>query len=175
LPPLSRKKSQLRASGRAAQAAELEELANALPRSISGLARMLYRASGSTLPRGMRSVLFALSAEPLRISQVAQQEGIGQSAATRMVARLEALDLVRRERVAVDRRVVMVSVTARGEAALEDMREQSRRVMREALHDLTARELRDLADASDTLELLIGLIQRLPADGSGASRGSQRR
>ena len=47
--------------------------------------------------------------------------------------------------------------------------------MREALHDLTARELRDLADASDTLELLIGLIQRLPADGSGASRGSQMR
>ena len=62
----------------------------------------------------MRSVLFALSAEPLRISQVAQQEGIGQSAATRMVARLEALDLVRRERGAVDRRVVMVSLTARG-------------------------------------------------------------
>lgn len=156
-----------------AHAAELEELANALPRSVSGLARMLYRASGSTLPRGMRSVLFALSAEPLRISQVAQQEGIGQSAATRMVARLEALDLVRRERGAVDRRVVMVSLTARGEAALEDMREQSRRVMREALHDRTARELRELADASDALELLIGLIQRLPADGSAANHGSQ--
>jgi DNA-binding MarR family transcriptional regulator len=151
-----------------AHAAELEELANALPRSVSGLARMLYRASGSALPRGMRSVLFALSAEPLRISQVAQQEGIGQSAATRMVARLEALDLVRRERGAVDRRVVMVSLTARGEATLEDMREQSRRVMREALHDRTARELRELADASDTLELLIGLIQRLP--GSAADR-----
>ena len=158
-----------RASGRAAQAAELEELANALPRSVSGLARMLYRASGSTLPRGMRSVLFALSAEPLRISQVAQQEGIGQSAATRMVARLEALDLVHRERGAVDRRVVMVSLTARGEAALEDMREQSRRVMLEALHDRTARELRELSDASDTLEMLIGLIQRLPVDGSGGS------
>jgi DNA-binding MarR family transcriptional regulator len=127
---------------------------------------MLYGASGSTLPRGMRSVLFALSAEPLRISQVAKQEGIGQSAATRMVARLEALDLVRRERDAVDRRVVMVSLTARGEAALEDMREQSRRVMRAALRGRTSHELRELADASQALELLIGLIQRFPVDGA---------
>jgi DNA-binding MarR family transcriptional regulator len=153
-------------------APELEELANALPRSVSGLARMLYRASGSTLPRGMRSVLFALSAEPLRISQVAQQEGIGQPAATRMVARLEALDLVRRERGAPDRRVVMVSLTDRGEAELENMREQSRRVMREALHGRSARELRELTEASETLELLISLIQRLPIDGSGRSAQS---
>lgn len=142
---------------------ELEELANELPRRVSGLARMLYGASGSTLPRGMRSVLFALSAEPLRISQVASQEGIGQSAATRMVARLEALKLVRRERSATDGRVVMVSVTGRGRAELEYMREQSRSVMRDVLRGRTARELRQLSQASDTLELLINLIQSLPA------------
>jgi DNA-binding MarR family transcriptional regulator len=126
---------------------------------------MLYRASGSTLPRGMRSVLFALSAEPLRISQVAQQEGIGQSAATRMVARLEALDLVRRDRGEPDRRVVMVSLTARGEAELENMREQSRRVMRAALHGRSKEELSELAEATEALEVLIGLIQGLPVDG----------
>lgn len=144
--------------------AELEELANELPRRVSGLARMLYGASGSTLPRGMRSVLFALSAEPLRISEVASQEGIGQSAATRMVARLEATGLVRRERSATDGRVVMVSVTERGRGELEDMREQSRTVMREVLRGRTAREVRQLSQASDALELLIDLIQGLPAD-----------
>jgi DNA-binding MarR family transcriptional regulator len=143
----------------------LEELANALPRSVSGLARMLYGATGSPVPRGMRSVLFALSVEPLRISQVAEQEGIGQSAATRMVARLEAAGLVRRERGAPDRRVVMVSLTSQGESALEEMREQSRRVMRSALHERSARELRALANATEALELLIGLIRELPADG----------
>lgn len=142
--------------------AELEELANELPRRVSGLARMLYGASGSTLPRGMRSVLFALSAGPLRISQVASQEGIGQSAATRMVARLEALKLVRRERSTTDGRVVMVSVTDRGRAELEYMREQSRSVMREVLRGRTARELRQLHQASDALDLLINLIQSLP-------------
>jgi DNA-binding MarR family transcriptional regulator len=137
---------------------ELEDLANELPRLVSGLARLLYGATGSTLPRGMRSVLFALSAKPLQISQIARQEGIGQSAATRMVARLESLQLVRRERSAPDRRVVMVSVTERGRAELEYMREQSRRVMREVLRDLNARELGQLSQASDVLELLIGLI-----------------
>jgi DNA-binding MarR family transcriptional regulator len=144
--------------------AEFEELANELPRRVSGLARMLYGASGSTLPRRMRSVLFALSAEPLRISQVAHQEGIGQSAATRMVARLEATGLVRRERGAEDGRVVMVSLTDRGRAELEDMREQSRAVMRDVLRGRTARELRQLSQASDALELLINLIHGLPAD-----------
>lgn len=154
---------------RSASAADLDELANALPRSVSGLARMLYSATGSTLPRGMRSVLFALSAEPLRISQVARQEGIGQPAATRMVARLEALDLVRRDRGTVDRRVVMVSLTDRGQAELENMREQSRQVMRAALHDRTPRELRKLAKASDALELVMDLIRRLDDGPPGKS------
>lgn len=137
---------------------EIEELANVLPRRIYGLGRMLYRASGSSLPRGMRSVLFAVSAEPLRISQVAQQEGIGQPAATRMVARLEMLGLVRRDRSVSDGRVVMVSLTERGVAELEEMREQSRRVMRAVLRDRPARDLRRLAAASDDLQLLIDLI-----------------
>ncbi len=154
--------------------AELEELANELPRRVSGLARMLYGASGSTVPRGMRSVLFALSAGPLRISQVADQEGIGQSAATRMVARLEATGLVRRERSARDGRVVMVSVTERGRAELEYMREQSRAVMRDVLRGRTARELRQLSQASDALELLINLIHGLPADDAPRRAGSTR-
>src|SRR5947209_18815570 len=141
-------------------AAQLEELANVLPRRISGLARMLYGASGSTLPRGMRSVLFALSGAPLQISQIARQEGIGQSAATRMVGRLEALGLVRRARSDMDRRVVMVSATNRGRAELEYMREESRGVMRDVLRDRSARELRQLTQASEALELLIGLVER---------------
>ncbi|MBV9197984.1 MAG: MarR family transcriptional regulator [Solirubrobacterales bacterium] len=102
----------------AISAGQLEELASVLPRRVSGLARMLYGSTGSTIPRGMRSVLFALSAEPLQITQIAREEGIGQPAATRMVARLEALGLVYRRRSDADRRVVMVSVTDRGRTEL---------------------------------------------------------
>lgn len=149
---------------------ELEELATVLPRRISGLARMLYGASGSSLPRGMRSVLFVLSSHPLQVSQIAQQEGITQSAATRMVARLEAFGLARRERSTPDRRVVMVSLTDRGRQELEVMREQSRHVMREVLRGRSAQEVRRLTQASDGLELLIDLIQNGWADGAGRRR-----
>jgi DNA-binding MarR family transcriptional regulator len=154
---------------RARQVAEIEDLANVLPRQISGLARVLYGATGSTLSRGMRSVLFALSAAPLRISQVALQEGIGQSAATRMVTRLEALELVRRERDPADRRVVMVTLTDRGRAELERMREQSRQVMREVLRGCSPRELRRLTDAADALDVLSELVRKLSLDGSSRS------
>ncbi len=133
---------------------DIDALADELPRHISHLARMVYRATGSPLPRAMRSVLFALSAEPLRVSDVAESEGIGQSAATRLVVRLEALDLVRRERDTTDRRVVMVTLTDQGAAELELMREQSRRVMREVLADRNARELRQLAAAAAALDVL---------------------
>jgi DNA-binding MarR family transcriptional regulator len=146
-----------------------EDLETVLPRRISRLARMLYGATGSTLPRGMRSVLFALASEPLRISQVARQEGVGQPAATRMIARLEALDLVHRERDANDGRVVMVSLTDRGRSELEQMREQSRQVMREVLRGCSALELRRLSRASETLELLSDLITGLALDGSVAA------
>lgn len=131
---------------------DIEALADELPRHISHLARMLYRATGSPLPRAMRSVLFALSAEPLRVSDVAESEGIGQSAATRLVARLEMLSLVRRERDATDGRVVMVTLTHQGAAELELMREQSRRVMREVLGDCSGRQLRRLATAAAALD-----------------------
>lgn len=133
---------------------DIEALADELPRHISHLARMVYRATGSTLPRGMRSVLFALSAEPLRISDVAASEGIGQSAATRLVARLEALGHVRRERDATDGRAVIVTLTEQGVAELELMRDQSRHVMREVLGNCSARQLRQLATAAAALDLL---------------------
>jgi DNA-binding MarR family transcriptional regulator len=143
---------------------EIETLADELPRHISHLARMVYRATGSPLPRALRSVLFALSTEPLRVSDVAESEGVGQSGATRLVARLEALDLVRRERGTADRRVVMVTLTERGAAELELMREQSRRVMREVLADRSTQQLRQLAAAAAALNGL-----------EHAMRGRQRR
>lgn len=133
---------------------ELESLVTTLPRQVSNLSRVLYRTRGSTLPRGMRSVVFTLAFGPLRISDIAWQEGIGQPAATRMVARLEALALVRRERSEADGRIVMVALTDKGRTELDHLREQSRRLIREALSGRSAAELRRVTAVSDTLELL---------------------
>lgn len=133
---------------------DLEQLVATLPRRVSHLSRVLYRTRGSTLPRGMRSVVFTLAFGPLRISEIAREEGIGQPAATRMVARLEALGLVRRERGEADRRIVMVALTDRGQAELDLLRAQSRRLVREALRDRSARGLRRMEAASEALALL---------------------
>lgn len=133
---------------------DLEQLVATLPRRISHLSRVLYRTRGSTLPRGMRSVVFTLAFGPLRISEIAREEGIGQPAATRMVARLESLGLVRRERSEADRRIVMVALTDRGHAELDLLRAQSRRLVREALRGRSARGLRRMEAASEALALL---------------------
>lgn len=133
---------------------DLEQLVATLPRRVSHLSRVLYRTRGSTLPRGMRSVVFTLAFGPLRISEIAREEGIGQPAATRVVARLEALGLVRRERSATDRRIVMVTLTDRGRTELDLLRGQSRRLLREALRGRSARELRRMQAAAEALAVL---------------------
>jgi DNA-binding MarR family transcriptional regulator len=163
---------------------DLEPLVTALPRRISYLSRVLYRTRGSKLPRGMRSVVFTLAFGPLRISEVAREEGIGQPAATRMVARLELLGLVHRERGTTDRRIVMVGLTRAGRAELERLRAQSRQLLREALRDRSAPELERIRAAVDALELLTDWVLEREAavhgsDGtqrvSAASRRSTRR
>lgn len=160
------------ASAAARKHDELESLINNLPRRISYLSRVLYRTDGSTLPRGMRSVVFTLAPGPMRISDIAWQEGIGQPAATRMVARLEALGLVQRERGETDGRIVMVALTARGREELDILRQQSRRLIREALGSRSAAEIRRLKAASETLEQLIDWVLeeeiRIDANGPGA-------
>ncbi|MBV9414341.1 MAG: MarR family transcriptional regulator [Solirubrobacterales bacterium] len=148
------RRAALRASPDGSLDEDLEQLVATLPRRISHLSRVLYRTRGSALPRGMRSVVFTLAFGPLRISEIAREEGIGQPAATRMVARLEALGLVRRERSATDRRIVMVTLTDRGRAELDGLRAQSRRLLREALRGRSARGLRRMEAASEALALL---------------------
>lgn len=140
------------------KAEELETLVTYMPRRIAYLSRILYRTDGSSLPRGMRSVVFTLAPGPMRISDIAWQEGIGQPAATRMVARLEALGLVSRERSDADGRIVIVGLTEKGREELDILRGQSRQLIRRALDSRSAAEVRRLKAASDTLEQLIDWV-----------------
>lgn len=152
---------------------ELEQLVTTVPRQVSHLSRVLYRTRGSALPRGMRSVVFTLAFGPLRISDIAWQEGIGQSAATRMVARLESLGLVSRERSTSDGRIVMVALTEQGRAELDTLREQSRRLLREALRGRSPSEVRRMRAASEALELMTDWILEQERIVDGAARLAQ--
>ena len=149
---------------------ELELLLHTLPRRTSYLSRVLYRTRGSVLPRGMRSVVFTLAFGPMRISEIAWEEGIGQPAATRMVARLEALGLVCRQRSETDGRIVMVALTERGRAELENLREQSRKLLRGALQGRSAADLRRLRAASEALALLTDWVLEQEGTVYGAAK-----
>jgi DNA-binding MarR family transcriptional regulator len=69
----------------------------------------------------------------LRVSDLAQQVGLNQSSATRLVTRLETKGLARRDVCADDRRGVYAVITARGEALLREVRGPYENRVRELL------------------------------------------
>jgi DNA-binding MarR family transcriptional regulator len=69
----------------------------------------------------------------LRVSELAQRVGLNQSSATRLVSRLEAKELVRRDTCPDDRRGVYAVITEQGEALLSDLRTPYEERVRELL------------------------------------------
>src|SRR6058998_2812455 len=92
-----------------------------LPRA-SLLSRLLLRQSGAGVPRSEAGVLGALAQRPWRITELAEREGLAQPTMTLLVKRLEQRGWVQRERDAADGRVVLVSLTPEGTAALDETR-----------------------------------------------------
>jgi DNA-binding MarR family transcriptional regulator len=141
---------------------DIEAIAGVFPRRLARLVRLLYRESKSTLPRGMASILGGIEAEPLRITALAEREGLSQPSVTRMVERLEALGLARRDRGAEDRRVVSVTITDRGRKELLELRARYEDVLRQALRDRPPEDIRRLREASEALEWLIDVLRPRP-------------
>jgi DNA-binding MarR family transcriptional regulator len=78
-------------------------------------------ADARVLPLGWYDVLFALSEAPekrLRMHELAQAVVLSRSGLTRLVDRLEAAELLYRERTAADRRGAFAVLTDRGLAEL---------------------------------------------------------
>jgi DNA-binding MarR family transcriptional regulator len=69
----------------------------------------------------------------LRVSELAQQVGLTQSSATRLVSRLETKKLVRRDLCTDDGRGVYAVLTAQGEALLGELRTPYEERVRELL------------------------------------------
>jgi hypothetical protein len=82
---------------------------------------------------------------------------------TILVKRLEERGWVARDRHAGDGRVVLVSITPAGRAALEDFRAQYQALLREQMAALPDAEVAALADATAALERLVETLQRQAA------------
>src|SRR3954467_2931417 len=108
----------------ARRAERIDYVAEQLLPHAAIVTRLLVRQLKGEISRTEAGVLSTLVAAPRRITELAELEGLAQPTMTLLVQRLEQRGWVKRERRAEDGRVVLVSLTEAGSAALEQFRAQ---------------------------------------------------
>ena len=141
---------------------QLDEIAVALPQRASSLSKLFLARSTVPLSRTEASVLAALSERSWRITDLAARERITQPGITLLVNRLQERGWARRGVDSSDRRVVLVTITPDGEAALARLRAEYRALFHEEMATLPDEDVATLARA---IEILDGLVDRLEAQG----------
>jgi DNA-binding MarR family transcriptional regulator len=124
------------------------------------LVRLLVRQLGGEVSRTEVGLLGTLSGGPRRITELAELEGLAQPTMTSLVKQLEQRGLVRRGRHAGDGRVVLVHLTDIGAAALADYRARARDLLGTYLAEIPDEQVEALADATDAVTQLVGLLQQ---------------
>jgi DNA-binding MarR family transcriptional regulator len=137
----------------------LDRLAEALPERAATLSRLFLARTDPPLSRTEVGVLRALTAGPIRITELARREGVTQPAISLLVNRLEARGWVTREEDPGDRRAVLVAITGAGSQAFDRVRAQFRALLHEEMASLPAGEVETLASAVAILDKLIRQVQ----------------
>ena len=143
---------------------QLDEIAEALPQRASSLLKLFLARTTVPLSRTEASVLSALSERPWRITALAARERITQPGITLLVNRLEQRGWAQRQVDASDRRVVLVTITPDGQAALERMRAEYRALLHEEMATLPDEDVCALARAIEILDRLIDRLGRREHD-----------
>jgi DNA-binding MarR family transcriptional regulator len=131
---------------------QLDYIAEHLPSRAALLVRLLVKQVRSReISRTEMEVLSILTEGPRRITELTELEGIAQPTMTLLVRRLQEKGWVKREGLADDGRVVMVSLTEAGAAARQRLRRQFLHAMRTDLQELSDQELQALSAATETL------------------------
>ncbi|MES1212596.1 MAG: MarR family transcriptional regulator [Leifsonia sp.] len=124
---------------------------------IGRLNRRMQAATGG-LSHGLLSAMAVIAKRgPLRLSDLAQLEGVSAPSMTRTVAELEARGYVIRQPDPVDGRAVLVTAAEAGTAAILDARTTRAQLVAELLGTLDARDAAAIAAALPALERLTGL------------------
>jgi DNA-binding MarR family transcriptional regulator len=134
------------------------QLASSLRISVMRLARRLrVERSSDDLTFNQLSVLGTLSRlGPLTAGEIAAQENVKPPSITRTIACLEELGLVTRRPHESDGRLVVVELTDRARAVIEDDRRRRDRWLARRLDSLSADEVELLARAAPLLERIAG-------------------
>jgi DNA-binding MarR family transcriptional regulator len=137
------------------------ESAERLRRIVGRLGRSLRLAHiDDSLTPSQREALFTISNRgPLRLSELAANEGINPTMLSRIVSNLEAATLVTRTLDAGDARVVHLAVTERGSQLCSAIRNERTDVLLLAISELTPQQQKMLKDALPVLEELVDSLR----------------
>jgi DNA-binding MarR family transcriptional regulator len=140
-----------------------EELVDYVSRHLltraSLMSRLLVRQSRQQISRTEGGVLSTLAAGPRRITELAELEGLAQPTMTALVRRLEERGWVERNRQPDDGRVVVMSITDAGAAALDEFRAAYRALLRSYIGTMSDEQLVALETATETLGSLVDVLQ----------------
>ena len=124
--------------------------------AIVRLARRQRQQAGTGLTSSLQSALAVLDVHgPLTLGELAGVEQISPPTITRIVSKLEEMDLVERTTDPDDRRVCRVAVTPEGHRQMVESRERRDVWLRQRLDDLDADEIAALAAAVEPIERLL--------------------
>jgi DNA-binding MarR family transcriptional regulator len=131
--------------------------------AIARLSRRLRRHEIAGLTPTQLSALATVErAGPLRLGDLAAAEGIAPSTLTRLVTVLEERGYVKRCPVPGDARASTLAIAPAGQAALEQIRQESTNLLSDGLRTLSQDQLACLAAALPALERLADADPRDP-------------
>lgn len=138
--------------------------------TMTRLARQLRQETNTGLSPSQASALSTVARRgPLTLGAVAEVERVAPPTITKVIAKLEASELIRREPDASDGRVTLVEATAAGRALLAESRQHQQAWLTARLNELDDDQRARLASALDVLELITGA-----PTGAPASKGTDR-
>jgi DNA-binding MarR family transcriptional regulator len=130
------------------------------------LCYLLVKESGSEITRSEAGVLFTLSRGPRRITELAELEGLAQPTVTLLAKRLEQQGWVQRDHPVDDGRVVRLSLTRAGRAALKEFRARVSAALRADMDALSDQQIAALDTATEALGTLVDVLQQSTATGA---------
>lgn len=96
---------------------------------------------------------------PLNLAELADLEGLNPTMVSRIVGRLDELQLIRRKQNPLDLRAALVEITAAGRAVNERIRAERGNVVSACLEQLPEEERTAIVDALPALESLAELLK----------------
>lgn len=131
-------------------------LAVRLRHAVARTARRMRQEAGGGLSPTSAAALATIQRHPhLTPSELAARERIQRPTATRLIANLEAEGLIERMIDPADRRSSMLSLTAKGDELLEDIRTRKDAFLADRLRRLSAEDRATLERAAELLEKLV--------------------